>query len=60
MRAGGCAAIGVVAERVDVAASLGIGVVAADVVGDVGRAGLGLLLEDDGSRDLGVTTEYSN
>lgn len=57
MRAGGGAAVGVVTEGVDVHATLGVGVVAADVPGDLGRGRLGLLLEDDGAGDLGVATD---
>ncbi len=60
MRAGGGAAVGVVTKGVDVEAALGVGVVSGDVVGDGGGSTLGLLLEDDGAGDLGVTTEDSN
>lgn len=60
VRAGGGAAVGVVTKGVDVEAALGVGVVASDVVGDGGGRGLGLLLEDDGTGDLGVTTEDGN
>lgn len=60
VRAGRSAAVGVVTEGVDVEAALGVGVVAGDVVGDGSGTGLGLLLEDNGSGDLGVTTEDSN
>jgi len=54
------ATVGVVTKGVDVEATLGVGVVASDVVGDGGGRRLGLLLEDNGTRDLGVTTEDSN
>ncbi len=57
VRSGAGAAIGVVAELVDVHAALGGGVVAGDVVGDGRGRGLGRLLEGDGSADLGVTAE---
>ncbi len=57
MRSGAGAAIGVVAELVDVHAALGGGIVARDVVGDGGWGGLGRLLKGDGSADLGVTAE---
>jgi hypothetical protein len=60
VRAGRGAAVGVVAKGVDVETALGVGVVAADVPGDGGRGRLGLLLEDDGAGDLGVTTEDGN
>lgn len=60
MRAGRGAAVGVVAKGVDVEAALRVGVVARDVPGDLGGSRLGLLLEDDVTRDLGVTTEDSD
>lgn len=60
VRAGRGAAVGVVTESVDVEAPLGVGVVAGDVPGDGGRGRLGLLLEDDGARDLGVTTDNAD
>ena len=57
VRTGRGAAVGVVTKGVDVHAALGVGVVAGDVPGDLGGSGLGLLLEDDGPGDLGVTTD---
>jgi hypothetical protein len=60
VRTGRGAAVGVVAEGVDVEATLGVGVVAGNVPADGGRGVLGLLLEDDGAGDLGVTTEDGN
>ncbi len=57
VRACRSAAVGVVAERVHMHAALGIGVVAGDVEGDGGGAGLGVLLEGHGALDVGVTTE---
>lgn len=60
VRTGRGAAVGVVAKGVNVESALGVGVVAADVPGDGGRGRLGLLLEDDGAGDLGVTTEDGN
>lgn len=57
MRAGAGAAVGVVAELVDVHAALGGGVVALDVVGDGGGAGLGGLLKGDGAADGGVPAD---
>jgi hypothetical protein len=44
----------------DVESSLGVGIVAGDVPGDGSRSRLGLLLEDDGTGDLGVTTENAH
>ena len=60
MRTGRGAAVGVVAEGVDVHATLGIGIVASEVPGDGGRGGLGSLLEGDGAGHLGVTTDDSD
>lgn len=60
MRAGGGAAVGVVAEGVDVEATLGVGVVAGQVPADGGRVGLGSLLEGNGAGDLRVTSENSD
>lgn len=57
MGAGRGAAVGVVAKGVDVEATLGVGVIAGDVVGDGGRGTLRGLLEDDGAGDLGVSSE---
>lgn len=54
---GACAAVGVVAELVDVHAALGRGIVAADFVGDGRWGGLGRLLKGDGAADLGVTAQ---
>ena len=60
MRAGGSATVSVVTEGVDVESSLGVGIVTGDVPGDGGRSRLGLLLEDDGTGDLGVTTKNAH
>jgi hypothetical protein len=60
VRAGGSAAVGVITEGVDVESSLGVGIVTGDVPGDGSRSRLGLLLEDDGTGDLGVTTENAH
>lgn len=57
MRAGRGAAVGVVTERVDVHATLSVGIVARDVPGDGGGALLVLLLKDNGALDVGVTPE---
>lgn len=54
------AAVGVVSEGVDVHATLGIGVVAGDIPSDFGGGRLRLLLEGDGTADLGVTTDDGN
>jgi hypothetical protein len=57
MWASGGAAIGVIAELVDVEAALGVGVVACDVVGYCCRTGFGGLFEGYGSGDFGVAAE---
>lgn len=57
MGAGGCAAVGVVTELVDVHATLGVCIVAVDLVGDGGRRRVVGLFEGDGSVDFGVTAE---
>ena len=57
VRSGARAAVGVVAELVDVHAPVGGGVVAGDVVGDGRRGGFGRLLKGDGPADFGVTAE---
>ena len=51
------AAVGVVAEGVDVHPALCVGVVACDVPGDGGLSILGRLLEGYGALDIGVSTE---
>jgi hypothetical protein len=51
------AAVGVVAESVDVHAALSVGIVAGDVPCDLSVGGLVLLLEGDGALDVGVSTE---
>lgn len=60
MRTGACATVGVVTELMNVHASLGIGIVAGDVVGDGGGCAFGGLLECDGALDVGVTSKNSN
>lgn len=60
MRAGGSAAVGVVAEGVNVESALGVGVVAGNVPADGGGRGLRFLLEGNGTRDLGVSANDSN
>ena len=57
MGTGGGAAVGVVAELMDVHAALGGGVGAFDVVGDCGGGGFGGLFEGYGAADGGVTAE---
>lgn len=54
------AAVGVVAELVDVEGTRSIGIVAGDVPGNGGRGVLVGLLKGDGTADLGVTAEDSN
>jgi hypothetical protein len=54
------AAVGVVTKGVDVETTLGVGVLAAEVVGDGGGRALGVLLEGDGTLDVRVTAEDSN
>jgi hypothetical protein len=58
--AGRGAAVGVVAEGVDVHAALSVGIVAGDVPRDGGGGALVLLLEGDGALDVGVTAEDSD
>ena len=60
VRAGRGAAVCVVAIGMDVHATLGVGIVAGDVVGDGRLAILRLLLECDCSGDLGITTKDGN
>ena len=60
VRAGRSAAVGVVTEGVDVESSLGVGVVTGDVPGDGSGSRLRLLLEDDGTGDLGVTAKNAH
>jgi hypothetical protein len=57
VRSGAGAAVGVVAESVDVHAALSVGVVASNVPCDLCGRGLVLLLEGDGTLDVGVSTE---
>jgi hypothetical protein len=54
------AAVGVVTKCVNVHATLGVRVMAGDVPADSGRGGLRLLLEGDGTLDIGVTTDDGN
>ena len=54
------AAVGVVTEGMDVHATLSASVVASDVPCDGSWGRLGLLLEGDGTGDLGVTSDGCN
>lgn len=58
--AGRGAAVGVVSKLVDVESSLGVGIVALDVVGDGDGAGLRVLLESDSTGDLGISSKNSD
>jgi hypothetical protein len=57
VRTSRCAAIGVVAELVDMYPSFGIGVVAANVVGDDRVGVLGVLLKGNGPGDFRVSSK---
>lgn len=57
MRSSARAAVGVVTVRVNVHATLSVGVIAGDVPCDLGAGVLVGLLEGDGSLDVGVSTE---
>lgn len=57
MRTSRYAAIGVVAELVDMNPPFGIGVVAGNIVGDDRRRGLGVLLEGDCPGDFRVSSK---
>jgi len=57
MGTGRGAAVGVVAELMDVDATLGRGVTSCNVVGDSCGGGFGGLLESNGSGDLGISAE---
>lgn len=60
MRTGAGASVGVVAKGMDVHTTLSVGVMTGDVPCNGGVGRLGGLLEDNGTGDLGVTTEYSD
>ena len=60
MWAGGGAAVGVVAKGVDVHASLGVGIVACDVVGNGRWARLRGLFEGYDALDVGVSAKNSD
>jgi hypothetical protein len=60
VRTGTRASIGVVAKSVNVHTTLSVGIVASDVPGNGGVGRLRGLLEDDGTRDFGVTSENSD
>lgn len=56
MRSGRGASVAVVTKFVDVHSTLGVGVIASNIVGDGGRRRLALLSESNGSRHSGVST----
>jgi hypothetical protein len=56
----GGAAVGIVTELMDVHATLSAGIVTSDIPRDGGGRGLRVLLESDGSSDLGVTSDLCN
>jgi hypothetical protein len=60
MGAGGGAAVGVIAELMDVHATLSIGVVTSDIPCDCSRGGLRFLLEGNGAGDLRVPSDGCN
>lgn len=60
MRTGASAAVGVVAELMDMHSTLCVGIVARDVVGNGSGRILVRLLEGDGALDFRVSTEDSN
>lgn len=60
MGAGRCAAIGVIAELVDVHAALSVSIVACDVPGDGCGGCFGGLLKGDGSGDFGIAADLCN
>ena len=60
MRTSRCASIGVVSELVDMHATLGIGIIASDVVGDCGVLMFGSLLKGDGTLDFRVSSDDSD
>jgi hypothetical protein len=60
MRAGGGAAVGVVTKCMDMKAALGIGLVASDIVRDLGRCQFRLLLENDGAADIYIPTKNAD
>lgn len=57
MRTSACASVGVVTKLVNMHAPLRRWIVALDVVADGGRRRFGRLLEGDGPRDVGVSSE---
>ena len=60
MGSSGGAAVGVIAELVNVHATLRMRIVTADVPSDSRRGGLRLLLEGDGTGNFRVTSDRSN
>lgn len=60
MGSGRSASVGVVAELMDVEATLGIWVLATDIERDAGGGALASLFEGYGALDIGVTSNNSN
>lgn len=60
MRTSRCAAVGIVTELVNMHATLSIGVVTGDIVGDGGGRRLGCLFEGHLTCDFGVSSEDSD
>lgn len=60
MRSGRSASVGIIAKLMDVPASFGVGIVAADMISDLRGSRLGDLFEGNGSGDLGVPAKDRN
>lgn len=60
MRSSRSATIGIITKLMNVHSTLRIRIVTGDVPGDGSWGGLGILLEGDGSADLGVSSEGCN
>lgn len=57
MRSSGSTSVGIISKLMDVEASLGIGIVAADMISDLCGSRFGDLLEGDDPADFGITTK---